>query len=79
MHTDLEEEGEGEGDDSQAENEEEVIATVLHVSGADPGLKVDVRTWKDLCYVTVGTFTRRGLSLTAKTLRSLSGVRGSEC
>ena len=48
VHTDLEEEGEGEGDDSQAENEEEVIATVLHVSGADPGLKVDVRTWKDL-------------------------------
>ena len=30
------------------------------------------------CYVTVGTFTRRGLSSTAKTLRSLSGVRGSE-
>ena len=48
MHTDLEEEGEGEGDNSQAENEEEVIATVLHVNGADPGPKVDVRTWKDL-------------------------------
>ena len=31
-----------------------------------------------LCYVTVGTFARRGLSSTAKTLRSLSGVRGSE-
>ena len=30
------------------------------------------------CYVTVGTFARRGLSSTAKTLRSLSGVRGSE-
>ena len=30
------------------------------------------------CYVTVGTFTRRGLSSTAKTLRSLSGVQGSE-
>ena len=30
------------------------------------------------CYVTAGTFTRRGLSSTAKTLRSLSGVRGSE-
>ena len=27
------------------------------------------------CYVTVGTFTRRGLCSTAKTLRSLSGVR----
>ena len=32
----------------------------------------------DYCYVTVGTFARRGLSSTAKTLRSLSGVRGSE-
>ena len=31
-----------------------------------------------ICYVTVGTFARRGLSSTAKTLRSLSGVRGSE-
>ena len=31
-----------------------------------------------LCYVTVGTFARRGLSSTAKTLRSLSGVRVSE-
>ena len=31
-----------------------------------------------VCYVTVGTFTQRGLSSTAKTLRSLSGVRGSE-
>ena len=31
-----------------------------------------------LCYVTVGMFARRGLSSTAKTLRSLSGVRGSE-
>ena len=31
-----------------------------------------------MCYVTVGTFARRGLSSTAKTLRSLSGVRGSE-
>ena len=30
------------------------------------------------CYVTVGTFARRGLSSTAKTLRSLSGVLGSE-
>ena len=30
------------------------------------------------CYVTVGTFAQRGLSSTAKTLRSLSGVRGSE-
>ena len=30
------------------------------------------------CYVTAGTFARRGLSSTAKTLRSLSGVRGSE-
>ena len=30
------------------------------------------------CYVTVGMFARRGLSSTAKTLRSLSGVRGSE-
>ena len=30
------------------------------------------------CYVTVGTFARRGLSSTAKTLRSLSGGRGSE-
>ena len=30
-----------------------------------------------LCYVTVGTFARRGLSSTAKTLRSLSGGRGS--
>ena len=26
------------------------------------------------CYVTAGTFARRGLSSTAKTLRSLSGV-----
>ena len=33
---------------------------------------------KNTCYVTVGTFARRGLSSTAKTLRSLSGVRGSE-
>ena len=31
-----------------------------------------------VCYVTVGTFAQRGLSSTAKTLRSLSGVRGSE-
>ena len=31
-----------------------------------------------ICYVTVGTFARCGLSSTAKTLRSLSGVRGSE-
>ena len=31
-----------------------------------------------MCYVTAGTFARRGLSSTAKTLRSLSGVRGSE-
>ena len=31
-----------------------------------------------MCYVTVGTFARRGLSSTAKTLRSLSGVQGSE-
>ena len=31
-----------------------------------------------VCYVTVGTFARRGLSSTAKTLRSLSGVRGSK-
>ena len=30
------------------------------------------------CYITVGTVARRGLSSTAKTLRSLSGVRGSE-
>ena len=30
------------------------------------------------CYVTVGMFAQRGLSSTAKTLRSLSGVRGSE-
>ena len=30
------------------------------------------------CYVTVGTFARRGLSSTAKTLRSLVRVRGSE-
>ena len=30
------------------------------------------------CYVTAGTFARRGLSSTAKTLRRLSGVRGSE-
>ena len=34
--------------------------------------------WPERCYVTVGTFARRGLSSTAKTLRSLSGVRGSE-
>ena len=32
----------------------------------------------EVCYVTAGTFARRGLSSTAKTLRSLSGVRGSE-
>ena len=31
-----------------------------------------------VCYVTVGTFARCGLSSTAKTLRSLSNVRGSE-
>ena len=31
-----------------------------------------------VCYVTVGTFARHGLSSTAKTLRSLSDVRGSE-
>ena len=30
------------------------------------------------CYVTAGTFARRGLSSTAKTLRSLVCVRGSE-
>ena len=30
----------------------------------------------DVCYVTVGTFTRRGLSSTAKTLRSLKGGSG---
>ena len=30
------------------------------------------------CYVTAGTFARRGLSSTAKTLRSLSGVQGAE-
>ena len=35
---------------------------------------------KDVCYVTAGTFARRGLSSTAKTLRSLVWVRvrGSE-
>ena len=32
----------------------------------------------EFCYVTAGTFARRGLSSTAKTLRSLVGVRGSE-
>ena len=37
-----------------------------------------IRQHQALCYVTVGTFARRGLSSTAKTLRSLSGVRGSE-
>ena len=36
------------------------------------------KTWAFQCYVTVGTFARRGLSSTAKTLRSLSCVRGSE-
>ena len=39
------------------------------------GLKVTVL---HLCYVTAGTFARRGLSSTAKTLRSLVRVRGSE-
>ena len=43
-------------------------------------LQEAVETYYELrsCYVTVGTFARRGLSSTAKTLRSLSGVRGSE-
>ena len=31
-----------------------------------------------VCYVTAGTFARRGLSSTAKTLRSLVRVRGCE-
>ena len=50
MHTELEEfgESEGEGGDTKADNEDEVVETVLHVSGADPRLKVNVRTWKDL-------------------------------
>ena len=41
---------------------------------------VNFNGWADAarCYVTAGTFARRGLSSTAKTLRSLSGVRGSE-
>jgi hypothetical protein len=43
-----EEWGEVEGEDTQADNEEEVVATVLRVSSADPRPKVDVRTWKDL-------------------------------
>ena len=30
------------------------------------------------CYITVGTFARRGLCSTAKTLRSLRGGQGSE-
>lgn len=44
----LEESEEGEEEDTQADDEEETMATVLHVSGADPRPKVDVRTWKDL-------------------------------
>ena len=36
-------------------------------------------TIMSFCYVTVGMFAQRGLSSTAKTLRSLSGVWGSEC
>ena len=42
-----------------------------------PRLSCSLLTWPRRpasCYVTVGTFTRRGLSSTAKTLRSLSGV-----
>ena len=35
-------------------------------------------TEEDECYVTAGMFARRGLSSTAKTLRSLVGFRGSE-
>ena len=38
----------------------------------------ETKTSEPSCYVTVGTFTRRGLSSTAKTLRSLVRFRGSE-
>ena len=38
----------------------------------------ETKTSEPSCYVTVGTFTRRGLSSTAKTLRSLVWFRGSE-
>ena len=38
------------------------------------GPKMHLWIKKISCYVTVGTFARRGLSSTAKTLRSLSGV-----
>ena len=39
----------------------------------------DALEWGSDCYVTAGTFARRGLSSTAKTLRSLVRVRGCEC
>ena len=48
------------------------------VSEAIAGFERLVGTELGVCYVTAGTFARRGLSSTAKTLRSLSGVRVSE-
>ena len=36
----------------------------------------DMSSTRSHCYITVGTFTRRGLSSTAKTLRSLKGGSG---
>lgn len=38
----------GEGEDTEADNKEEIIDMVLHVSGTEPRPKVDVRPWKDL-------------------------------
>jgi hypothetical protein len=46
-HTNEESE-EWEGGDTQANNEEAMIDTVLHVSGTDPRPKGDLRSWKDL-------------------------------
>ena len=56
---------------------------IPHTITANPCISFSTKTpififFRPLCYVTVGTFARRGLSSTAKTLRSLSGVRGYE-
>ena len=60
-------------------DEEDCFPSFLTYNLTDPQKKLllDRGVWSS-CYVTVGTFARRGLSSTAKTLRSLSSVRGSE-
>ena len=51
-----------------------IVGAILVFSRYAALLKRSVLLMPIHCYVTVGTFARRGLSSTAKTLRSLSGV-----